>query len=213
MKKTITKSVGVLLILLTLLSTLTGCYLNEEYRRGDSFLQLEFAKEYYARVESNKCIFERGDVGLTLSYGLYSLDGNRTLETQKNYNLYNEDGLIIENNFAIYISDSEELIFERNDNKKIIDYNKVNAKLWKFISFEEAFSTDYGYTTSSFKINYHYSEKITIPTEFFSKHSGTVFIHVVCLRYNVNEQFYTLGDCKPKIKMEYRLVGDKVVLQ
>lgn len=216
MKNYFKKSVGVLLILLTLISTLTGCYQNEEYHRGDTYISLRpnYSQECYARVEADKSIFDIDDVTLDFSYGFYSLDGNRTLETARIHNLYNENGVVIENNFAIYISNSEDLVFERDDNRKIVDYdNKVNAKLWKFISFEEAFNTDYGYTISEFEINYNHSEKITLPIEFFAAQSGTVFIHVVCLRYLVNDQLFALGDDKTMIELEYRLIGDKLVLR
>lgn len=214
MKNIIIKSVGVTLVIFTLISTLTGCYLNEEYYRGDSYLTLEFSKEYNARVESDKSIFDKGDVELTLSYGLYLLHDADTIEKEKISHYYNEDGVIIEDNFAIYISNSEDLIFEYDDNRRIIDHeNKVNAKLLKFISFEEAFTIDHGYTISAFKINYHHSEKITIPAEFFDAKSGKVFVHLVCLRHYINDQNFQLGYGETMIEMEYRLICDKIVLQ
>ena len=148
MKKTIIKSVGSLLILLTLLSTLTGCRYGF-YLKGDSFVVGEWLKSFYCKLQSNKLVFDSDDVTLDFYYGLYPLYGAETLETQKMYHGFElSDGDRIECNFAIYLSDSDEIVFEQDENENIIDYeNKVNARLWKFISYEEAFSTDYGFTS------------------------------------------------------------------
>ena len=216
MKNLIRKLLGVLLILLILLSTLTGCYKDGKYVNGDLSCPIEFAPSFFAKVESDTSIFDRGDVDLNFSYGLYILNGayTYTIEEQKLLHCFNEDGVVIEDNFAIYISNSEDLVFEYDDNGRIIDYeNKVNAKIWKFISFEEAFATDYGFTTSFMNIDYHHSEKITIPSEFFDAREGTVFIHIVCLRHYINEQNFGLGYGETMIEMEYRLTCDKIVLQ
>ena len=214
MKRIVKRSVGVLLILLIVLSTLTGCFngSGRKYFSGDSYIAGEFSHNIYSKVESDKNVFNKNNVTLDFYYCLYSLDGNLTLESQKKYNSYTEDGYNIENNFAVYISDIEEIVFEQDD-KNIIDYeNRVNAKLWRFISFEEAFSTDYGYTTDGMKINYHHWETITIPSELFTQSSGSIFIHIVCIRHDVKNNTFRLGDYRTNIEIKYRLVGNDIKL-
>ena len=225
MKNYFKKSVGVLLILLTLLSTLTGCYKDEGYISGNLSVRFEFAPNHYAKVTSDKSIFDKGDVTLDFSYSLYPLDGASTLETQKLQHFYipseseREKGEYHrEAVFAIYISNDQKLIFEEDEQGYLLDYeNKVNGKLWKFISFEEAFTTDYGYTTSGFKINYHHSEKITIPAEFFKESNEWVNIYILMFWRNVDKgdfyQCYSGQLDKPTVEIRYRLTGNKIKLR
>lgn len=201
MKNIVQKSVGVLLILLTLLYTMTGCAddNNVIYFGGAYYEPYEWGKGDIpcAKIESDKTIFDIDSVTLDFYYALYSRKRGESLEKLRaNYSYVpseNDNFCHTESEYAIYISNNEELIFEKNENETLADYeNKVNGIMWKFICFEEAFGTDYGYTTSvdenSFfkfkKVNYSQRETITIPEELFNSSSGYIYIHVIRLLHN-----------------------------
>jgi hypothetical protein len=201
MKKTITKSVGALLILLMLLSTLTGCVYDDNvtYVSGAYYEPYEWGKGDIpcAKIESDKTRFDIDSVTLDFYYALYSRKHGESLdELKRNYSYVpsgNDNACYTESEYAIYINNNEELIFEKNENGTLADYKqKVNGIMWKFISFEEAFGTDYGYTTTvdensffkSEKVNYSQKETITIPKELFNSSSGYIYIHVVRLLHN-----------------------------
>lgn len=227
MKNILTKSVGALLILLTLLSTLTGCYLNEEYRRGDNVLTGEFIPDFYAKVESDTAVVNKNNVTFDFSYALYSRLNNESLEECRKIFCFEstgqKEGEIIykESNFAIYISENKKLELEEDETGKLVDYkNKVNATLWKFINSEEAFSTDHGFTVSrkpnSFftQINYAKKERMTIPTEFFSSPNGYVYIHIVRLIHDVGNDKYFLDKYGMyTLEIKYQLIGNTVILR
>ena len=220
MRCIIRKSVGVLLILLTVLSTLTGCE-GLGYTNGDNVTVGEFGKYFYAKVESNKWFLNKDDFTLDFYYSLYSLDGKRTIESEKmshSYVYFDEVDKkhYLESVFAIYISKNEELLFERDEHGYLLDYeNKVNAKLWKFVSYEDAFNTNYGYTSSGLRKNYNHSEKITIPAEYFNKSNEHIYIHIARFWHDIEEDVYFLYPTypeKPTVIIEYRLIGDMVML-
>ena len=227
MKKVLTKSVGVLLILLTLLSTATGCYLNEEYRRGDNVLAGEFMQNFYAKVESDTVVINKENASFDFSYALYSRLNNQSLEECRKSFCFESAGqkegeiIYTESDFAIYISENEKLELEEDKTGKLVDYkNKVNATLWKFINAEEAFGTDHGFTISrkpnSFltQINYAKKEKMTIPTEFFSSPNGYVYIHIVRLIHNVgNDEYFLYKYGLYTLEIKYQLIGNTVILR
>ncbi len=201
MKNIVKKSVGVILILLTLISTLTGCVHNDDiiYVGGAFYEPYEWGKGGIpcAKVESHKTIFDIDAVTLDLYYALYSREGGESLYDLKtrfsSIPSENDSFYHTESDYAIYISNNDELVFEKDEIGQLIDYeNKVNAMLWKFISFEEAFGTDYGYTTTvdndSFfkfkKVNYSQKETITIPEELFNSSSGYIYVYVLRLLHN-----------------------------
>lgn len=222
MKRIVKKSVGVLLILLIVLSTFTGCMILG-YSNGNSNLGFPERDDLNAKVKANNCLFEKDGVTLDLFYCFYCLD-EETIEQSKANHHYipsesEKDTFHSESAYAIYISKNNLLVFERDENEGLIDYeNKVNARLWKFISFEEAFNTNYGYTTDqndsalNKRINYNHNEKLTIPTEFFDSSSGCVYIHIVSFLHDVNADSYFTTSEMSTIRIKYKLLGDTVVL-
>ena len=222
MRYIIRKSVGVLLILLIVLSTFTGCA-GLGYTNGDNVSVGEFKKYFYAKVESDKWFLSKEDATLEFYYALYPINGNGTLEFQKTAHSYiyfdseeDDEKHYLESVFAIYISKNEELLFERDEHGYLLDYeNKVNAKLWKFVSYEDAFNTNYGYTSSGLRINYNHSEKITIPAEYFGLSNEHIYIHIARFWHDVEEDVYYIYPTypeKPTVIIEYRLIGDTVML-
>ena len=227
MKNIVKKSVGVILILLTLISTLTGCT-NKEYFWGDSTLRNDWNADLSINsklVSSNK-IFELCDVTLDFFYSLYSINSNESLDQIKEKYTYvpsvneSERYLYTETVYAIYLSNNEELIFEKNENEAIIDYeNKVNGILWRFISYEEAFSTNYGYTTMRKngswlqEIKYNYKESITIPSELFAPVNEKIYIHIVRLAHTPQNGLYTCVEHSIRtLAIRYILIGDDKVV-
>lgn len=232
MKNLIRKLLGVLLILLTLLSTLTGCVYEENtLYHGGAYYEpgYEWGKSndiLCAKVESYKTFFDIDAVTMDFYYALYSRDYGESLEELRAKHMFiPSEGNTTphqEVDFAIYISNDMDLIFEKNENKTLVDYkNKVNGIMWKFISFEEAFETDYGYTTtvdenSYFKfkkVNYLHKETITIPEELFNSSSGKIYIHITRLTHNKEtDQYYCYYSYYYSYPIKYRVIWDKVYL-
>ena len=208
MKNILIKSTGVILILILLFSTLVGCVNDKNMiYMGGAFLEpFERGKASItcAKIESNKTTFDIDSVTLDFYYALYPhKKGESLAELKSKYShtdSENNNFYHIESDYAIYISNSEDLIFEKNDDNTLVDYkNKVNGIMWKFISFEEAFGSDYGYTTTTEKIyflefervNYPRKETITIPKELFNSSNEYIYIHVITLHRKLETgQYY-----------------------
>ena len=230
MKSILIKSTGVILILIFLFSTLVGCVNDKNmiYCLGAYYEPDEWRKPDIpcAKIESDKTTFDIDSVTLDFYYALYSRKKGESLEELKSKYSYtiseNNNFYHAEAEYAIYISNSEDLIFEKNDDNTLVDYkNKVNGIMWKFISFEEAFGSDYGYTTTMEKIyflefervNYPRKETITIPKELFNSSNEYIYIHVITLHHNIeNDQYsrdslycYTFG-------VKYEILWDAVKL-
>lgn len=219
--------VALILVFFISALTFTGC-LRTKYVRGDEYRGFEFAQDLNAKVESDKFVFDINDVTLDFSYSLYSLENNESLEEIKDgfyycvpsyddYNVY----LSWEYVHAVYISNNKELVFDLcQDKKTIVDYeNNVNAQLLKFISFEDAFETNYGFTTErgrfliTGKINYNHSEKLTIPSALFDSSNNYVYIYVVRLIHNLDNGKYEFYDTSGyTIDIEYKLLDDYTVM-
>ena len=209
MKNIVKKSVGVILILLTLLSTLTGC-LDIGYASGDYSIGFEFAKMLNAKVRSEKSAFSNDDVTLDLYIGVY--DKNET------YHLV--DDLPETYVLTIYVSNFNVMPFTFHEDVYIRDFTDVdNAVFIREISYKEAFSEEYGYTVSMGKIQYNHSERITIPKELFSPEYDAVYIHIVELYCYKDEDLVEENDKKVRlmsstsITIYYYLIGDKVFLK
>ena len=233
MKNIIRKLLGVLLILLILLSTLTGCDFDENtlYNGGAYYepnpVWTKGENILCAKVEANKTIFDVDAVTMDIYYALYSRDNGESLEELRaNYTFIPSEGDVDphqEVDFAIYISNDKDLVFEKNENKTLVDYkNKVNGIMWKFIGFEEAFERDYGYTTTTVdensffefrKVNYSHKETITIPEELFNSSSGKIYIHITRLTHNKEtDQYYCYYSYYYSYPIKYRVILDKVYL-
>ena len=214
--------IALVLALLMLTLSLTGCSFGK-YIRGDKRYHISWPviQRIYAKVEADHIIFDKNDVTLDFYYGLYKLFEISTLEQTKEHYHYIpskeevEKGVRhTESNFAIYISNNSELIYEKDENGCLLDpKDKVNAKLWKYISFEEAFNTNYGYSSAALDLTYNHSEKITIPADLFTSDNNLVYIHIISLLYTPEEKTYsTTNDCKC-ITIKYILIGNTVVLR
>lgn len=221
MRYIIRKSVGVLLILLTLLSTLTGC-LKRKHIFGDIHITGEFLKIVNAQIVTNKVIFEKEDVTFDFYYALYPLLWGNTIENVENtygYTIEEWNGskyevMSFESDYAIYLSNSDQLVFEDNLFNDSTDYEKVNAKMYKFISFEEAFGNDYGFTRAegNMKIKYHHSEKITIPAEFFNSSSECVYVHIVRFIRNVCKGTSNITSDSTIVSLKFNLLCENIVV-
>lgn len=164
--------------------TLTGCS-GVVYSRGYGSAIVK--DELFIKAEANKRFFKKDDVTLDLFYSLYCLD-DKTLEQVKSEHYYSasDSSNQYERSYAVYISNGYYLEFEKDDAGHIIDHeNKVNAILYKYITLEDSFETNYGYTSTRndlslfFKIHYNHSEKLTIPAELFDSSTNKIYIHIV----------------------------------
>ena len=221
MKNYFKKSVGVLLILIILLYTLIGCS-DAIYSKGDSYLGFPLASTINAKVETNKLIFNKNNVVIDFFYGLYCLDKQDIWQAKDNHDyvpsVWDENAFHSQSEFAIYISNEPLLTFNLCNSGSFADYNNVDARLYKYISFEEAFSINYGYTTSgesaaAKKIIYNYSEKLTIPSEFFISSNDYVYIHIIHLLHDIdNDTFNTLSYDTKTLRIKYKSFGNTVIL-
>ena len=98
-----------------------------------------------AMVKTNKIICDISDVSFDFSYGFYWLRRSTVEKIKSEYDRIFE-GSHYQDNYAIYLSNSEDIFFEEDENEKIVDYkNGVNATLYKHFTFEEAYATNYGF--------------------------------------------------------------------
>lgn len=162
-----------------------------------------------AMVKTNKIICDISDVSFDFSYGFYWLK-NTSLEQEKDL-AFNKCF-----HYAIYLSSNEELIFEEDENENIVDYeNGVNAMLYKYFTYEEAFETNYGFYLEGIinTMRYNHCEKLTIPEEFFVSSSECVYIHVVMLSLDELNQSVARVFENTTVAINYKLLGeDKVIL-
>ena len=210
------KTISLILVVLITALTLTGCS-KPIYSSGYNSPGFEFKKEVNAKVEADRLLFDRNDVTLNFFYCFYCLD-NSTIEQIKNKhenksNEWSEQQFHYQANYAIYLSNNNQLIFEKDENDRFIDCkNKVNAQLLKYFTFEEAFANDYGYTSPKFKMNYNHSERLTIPEELLISSGDCVYIHIACFSYDViNDVVVHFGE-RRAIPIKYKLLGDNTVV-
>ena len=209
MKSVLMKFVSVLLTLLTLLSTLTGC-LYFGYSSGNSSIGFEFAQTLNAKVKSNKRVFSKDDVTLDLFIGVFD----------KNETYYFTEDLPETYVLTIYVSNFKEIPFNFREEVYISDFSDVdNAIFIREISYEEAFSEEYGYTVTMRKIEYNHSEKITIPKQLFSPECDNVYIHLIelCCYKDTNSVEENTKKVRlassTSITIDYSLREDKVVFE
>lgn len=207
-----------LVIYLFVSSSISACFGNQEepeerYESGTTGVGL-MIENVVAKVESDERCFDKNNVNLDFSYSFYCLNDTTidSVGSKKYKDPWYEDA------YAIYLSKNPMLVFEEDE---ITDYeNKVNAKLYKYFSFDDILETDYGYTHSAGKVNYNHSEKLTIPEELFDSTSGYVYVYVIrFLKDTRNETaVYTYFEYdsyfNETISIKYELTDDnKVVLK
>ena len=171
--------------------------------------------------------FDVNDVTLDLSYGYYCLD-NETLDHIKDEYYFDatteySSSTDFSDEFvhAVYITNDYTLRLPVDSDKPrgdgwlvIDDYENIeNAKLVKYIDYDELFDTDYGYTVDSGKIEYNHSEKITIPAEMFNTSSGCIYIYIVRFVHDLKTDEYLrypLHECR--IGIQFDLLNDNTVV-
>ncbi len=220
----------VLLVCTTVLS-LTGCGLLEYITSVSSNVTgyESYSKgrrsDLNAKVQSDKKVFDINDVTLDFYYSLYCLDDYESIEDVRS-NFYLEVPEESEVYYwysrqyvhAIFIGESDDTWGEKYDFYSSFDeyLSSRSAKLYKFIDFEETFTTDYGCTISREgsweETHYNHKETLTIPAEMFSKSSGSVYIYLVRLSHKLStdEYVYAWGD-KSVIQIKYELLENNKV--
>ena len=185
MKNLVNKSIGVLLILVILCSTLTGCFgeSNEErtYVYGDIVLR-RWGPHLNAKLESSVSTFSKKNATFDLFVSVYDIDNpaNYVDDLPEIYRL------------CIFVSNNDTPPYKNFNPVYQKSFNDVeNAELIREISYDEAFNTDFGYTIDedswAKSINYNHKEKITIPEYFFTPEHECICIHVIefnCRNYD-----------------------------
>jgi hypothetical protein len=101
------------------------------------------------------------------------------------------------------------------DDGRILDFENVDGQLFKFITYEEAFETDYGCTTYGVAmINYNHCEKLTIPAEFFVLEGNIINIDIFRITHDLNKDAYYLagGMTSTNISLYYKFSDGKVII-
>lgn len=215
------KLIALILTFITLILSMTGCYFGK-YIRGNTMYNLNWLamQSIYAKVEADRIIFDKSDVTLDFYYGLYKTNEIETLEQISEYyhgtiseSKLHDGEFYWESVYAIFLSNDEELVFENNNIESLIEDNRVNTKLLKFIDFKESFSTDYGFTSEALELIYNHHEKIVVPEDLFARLNGSVYIHIFRFMYLPEENsFINSNYAHHIISIKYLLIGDKVVL-
>ena len=178
MKKTtgFKKIIGVLLILFTFASSLSGCSLpdifnHEEPKAKDVFQRGFYIENSSGNVEpieqcaykSNTNIFDIGDVTLTFGFGwIYSGSPYRSNENEKPS---------FPDGFDLYFSNSNNqsvLIKHIDDNFGSLDYAINSNHLW---------NDEHTCILSTERV-YAHTEVLTIPAELFANSNGTIWFLV-----------------------------------
>ena len=213
------KLIALMLALLMLGLSLTSCIRENTkdepvlYTWGNEGRGWPRYQDLNALLTSETKEFDLYDVTLDFYYCFYCLDDKTIEEARDHFNYETKKGYY-QIEFAVYLSNNGRLDFETGDDYRVLDFeNKVNAKLYKYITYEEAFTRNYGYTTYGIStINYNHSEKLTIPAEFFNPSNAKMYIYVVMFaNYIDNEILLLEGQTCIDIKFEL-LDNNRVVL-
>ena len=207
------RRIALVILLFAMIMSSTACK-KALYVSGDTGTGFRVDR-LQAMVKTNKIICDISDVSFDFSYGFYWLRRSTVEKIKREYDRIFEDSHY-QDNYAIYLSNSEDILFEEDENEKIVDYkNGVNATLYKHFTFEEAYATNYGFDLEGIinEIRYYHCEKLTIPEEFFVSSSEYVYIHVVVLNYDVGNDVVSSFIKSITIPIKYKLLGeDKVIL-
>ena len=212
--KKLTAFILTLLMVVTFVLSASGClpHTPDTYIRY-STSQRASSTGTKMKLTSDSFVFDRDNVTLDFSYGLYDLtrdtfekakDRSDTNVVEKNYH--------IQSNYAIYLSKNDELVFGDDDYTSIYlmtdNKRNVNAQLYRYFTYDEAFEKNYGFTTNNGRM-FNHSEKLTIPAEFFDSPRGCVYIHLAHFWHDVvNETFHFIET--ESLAIEYICNGDTV---
>ena len=213
-------ALSLLIVVLTL--TLTGCS-GVAYESGNITLGFPRLQDLNAKVTSQKIFLSKNDATLDFYYSFYGLTKiniEQAKEELSYITTYHYKEVRLECTYAIYISKNEEIVFEKNDSDELVDFkNNVNAQLYKYFSFEDAFDTDYGFSSAygNRRIEYNHSEKITISPDLFDSSEGCIYIYVVAFVHDAtNDKYYDdIVFCNPThtcVKIKYKLIGKNTVV-
>ena len=216
------KVIALILVLSLFALSLAGCSF-KMYTNGAIYKNLNSNVDHsiYAKVEAHSFMFDINDVEFDFYYSLYSLDNNLSLEQVRKYHFgtitlpeIQEDELDWEYVYGIFLSNNEDIVFE-DDNVGVSTNNEygVNAKLIKFIDFEESFNTNYGYSSSGLKLIYNHKEKLSVPAELLAPSSNCLYVHIVRFVYMPENDAFVNSYYKYTLSIKYTLNGDKVIVQ
>ena len=214
MKLLILKSVCIVLIILTLFASVTGCdfvtnFINKDnsnsanntsdktdadtnqktgLESGFSVSSGDECSSFYGAYKSDKTEFDINNVTLDFYYGIYFL-GSEEYEREHGYSFPS---------FDLYFVD------RKGENKIFIRHVEEN-----FISEKYRCKLIYDENWNVTKIKYNYFETLTIPKEMFTKEVGMIYFSV----YSANVREY-----QPKYRATagatvfYKMEGNKVIL-
>ena len=182
------------------------------------FLEVDDQKEYQSGyfydtsevcaslqgVKASTDIFPVDNVTLELYYGLY----NQAYEPYDAVYTHFDGEEVL---FAIYVCDGSEklsIIYPM----KIDDYKTIeNHTYLKGISYEEAFTSEYGYTVNEDGVHYNHQEMITIPEMVFSEKKGKILIKICSFNPDENGETYSTAESPSVIDLDYEMIDENTV--
>lgn len=213
MKKTYTnKPTGrvfrVLLILLMVFLFTTSCEQKYQFEKGFDYTWSP--NEIMFGAKSNTDTFSKNDVTFDLYYGVHNIGYDEKYSTDPKSGYLKEGYETIF--FGLYICDVDYSLDIVND-IEISDYKMIdNHYFVKEISEEEAFSDKYGFTMSCWKgIIFNHSEKITIPTDFFTNETGSFVVKLIAFHEPITEgdNYYT--STAFHIEFDYKVIDENTI--
>lgn len=184
---------------------LTGCNIDKEtgYKAG-CFTSRYMESETTFGLKSDKDVFPINDVTMDLYYGLYD----------KAYEPYGSTYRHFEGEeifFAIYACDQSEELSIINP-MTFDDYKEIENHIYmKSISYEDAFTEEYGYHIDKKGIHYNHQETFTFPAELFTKDKGKVMIKICSFNPNTDGKTYETAVPPSTLELRYEMVDDETV--
>lgn len=198
----------VLLILLTVTLSATSCGQESGFEKGFDYTFTPQTIMFGAKSDTDT--FSKNDVIFDLYYGVHDIGYDEKYNSDPK-TLYQKEGYekIF---FGLYICEADYSLDVVND-MEISDYKMIeNHYLVKEFSEEEAFSEEYGFTMSYRKgITYNHSEKITIPTEFFAKETGSFVIKLIAFHEPTIEEDNYYTSTASHIEFDYQVVDENTI--
>lgn len=208
--------VVLLLLMLSLALSLTGCRLNSDtYKFKSGYFGYTFTPEpIMMGAKSNTDIFTKDNVSFELYYGVYDIEDTEEYNTDPKDTHRRPFLGDVKIFFALYICDAEFALDVSND-MEFNDYKNIeNYYFLKEISEEEAFSEEYGFNMGILRgITYNHHETISIPAEIFTEEKGSFAIRLVAFQGPLTGSGTYYTSTSRGIELDYEVMEDKVKIK
>lgn len=194
-------------LFIVIIAILLMCFIwrifNPRYEYG-SFSYTLMPRPIMQGIKSDTNNFSLENVMLELYYGVHNLDYD---DFKGVYRHFPGETVF----FAIYVCDGSEetsiacpMDFE--------DYKNIENHIFlKELSYEDAFTEEYGYTMDYFGIDYNHHETITIPSDIFTEDSGKFVIKICAFNPSEENETAVTSTSVSTLKLNYEKVDEDTV--